>query len=164
MRIWQASLAGAAIVAVAVTAAVELAPAHVYAAFDRIRNPIARTREISWSRGSWQAPAGPRPPNIVLIVFDDLGINDLTSTGGGFANGAVPTPNIDAIAREGANFLLGHAGSATCSPSRAALMTGRYPARFGFEFTPIPVAVAKRVGRRVEGAAPPSVYHSELRI
>ena len=50
----------------------------------------------------------------------------------------VPTPNIDSIARDGVEFTHGYAGNATCAPSRAAIMTGRYPTRFGFEFTPAP--------------------------
>ena len=65
-----------------------------------------------------------RRPNILFIVADDLGINDLASTGQGVANGAVPTPNIDSIARDGVKFTNGYAGNATCSPSRAAMMTG----------------------------------------
>lgn len=98
------------------------------------------TREIEWQRGSdpeGRAPAN-RPPNVVLILADDLGWNDLTFAGGGVANGTVPTPNIDSIAAEGASFANGYAANATCAPSRAALMTGRYATRFGFEFTPTP--------------------------
>jgi arylsulfatase A-like enzyme len=82
-----------------------------------------------------RAPAD-RPPNVVLILADDLGWNDLTFAGGGVANGSVPTPNIDSIAQEGATFANGYAANATCAPSRAALMSGRYGTRFGFEFTP----------------------------
>ena len=77
-------------------------------------------------------------PNIVVILADDLGYNDLTFAGGGVAHGAVPTPRIDSIARDGIEFTHGYAGNATCAPSRAAIMTGRYPTRFGFEFTPAP--------------------------
>lgn len=161
MGIWRTSLIGVVTAGIAATAAVKLAPVHVYAVVDRIRNPIADSKEIAWSQGPSFAPAGKRPPNIILIVVDDLGINDLTATGTGFANGAVRTPNIDAIASAGANFVLGHSGSATCSPSRAALMTGRYPARFGFEFTPIPNALARHVGSRVKGQLPQPVYHGE---
>ena len=74
-----------------------------------------------------------------LILADDLGFNDITVNGGGVADGAVPTPNIDAIAHEGVSFAQGYAGDATCAPSRAAIMTGRFATRFGFEFTPAPV-------------------------
>ena len=52
----------------------------------------------------------------------------------------MPTPNINSIGHDGVSFANGYAGNATCAPSRAAIMTGRYPTRFGFEFTPTPVA------------------------
>ena len=95
-------------------------------------------REVVWQAGpaSASAPPGERPPNIVVILADDLGWNDLTFAGGGVAGGSVPTPNIDGIARDGVTFSNGYAAQATCAPSRAALLTGRYPTRSGFEFTP----------------------------
>ncbi len=89
---------------------------------------------VAWARGPDVPPAGPRPPNIILIMADDLGINDISATGSGIAGTA--TPNIDRIASEGVRFENGYAGNATCAPSRAALMTGRYATRFGYEFTP----------------------------
>jgi arylsulfatase A-like enzyme len=70
-------------------------------------------------------------------MADDLGFNDVSITGQGVAG--TPTPNIDAIGREGVVFTQGYAGNATCAPSRAALMTGRYATRFGYEFTPTDV-------------------------
>ena len=62
------------------------------------------TREIAWSSGTDPQGRSPseRPPNVVLILADDLGWNDLTFDGGGVANGTVPTPNIDSIAADGA--------------------------------------------------------------
>lgn len=64
-------------------------------------------------------------PNILVIVADDLGFADV-----GFNGGAVPTPNIDRIAKLG--MVLDHFYvSSLCSPSRAGLLTGRYPHRFG---------------------------------
>jgi arylsulfatase A-like enzyme len=94
---------------------------------------------VNWQQGPDAPPAGQRPPNIVLIVADDLGFNDVTITGKGVAG--TPTPNIDAIGREGVVFANGYAGNATCAPSRAALLTGRYATRFGYEFTPTDVKV-----------------------
>ena len=101
--------------------------------------------EITWQQGPDRPSGTRRPPNIVLIVADDLGYNDLSVNGGGIAGGAAPTPNIDSIAREGVNFAQGYAGHGTCAPSRAALLTGRYPTRFGFEFTPAPAALTKNM-------------------
>src|SRR5262245_37796758 len=105
---------------------------------DRWRDPIGPTVDVAWGAGpeTPTAPPGRRPPNVVVIVADDLGYNDLTFGGGGVAGGAVPTPRIDSIAHDGVEFTRGYAGNATCAPSRAAIMTGRYPTRFGFEFTP----------------------------
>ena len=99
--------------------------------------------DITWQQGPDKPPATRRQPNIILIVADDLGYNDLTVNGGGVAGGTVPTPNIDSIAREGVNFSQGYTGHATCAVSRAAMLTGRYPTRFGFEFTPAPAGLGK---------------------
>lgn len=121
----------------------------------RIKDPIQPFHEVAWTTGpAAVVPAeGKRPPNVILIVADDLGINDLTSTGDGVADGAVPTPAIDSLARDGISFTNGYAGNATCSPSRAAMMTGRYPTRFGFEFTAVPVAFARNI-KRMGGHGP----------
>lgn len=106
-------------------------------------------QEIAWSAGAGPSarPTGKRPPNIVLILADDLGWNDLSFGGGGVARGTVPTPNIDSIATDGVSFRNGYAGNATCAPSRAALLSGRYGTRFGFEFTPTPAPMAMLVPR-----------------
>lgn len=86
-----------------------------------------------------------RPPNIVILVADDLGIGDV----GCFGNSTIKTPNIDSLARDGARLTHHLTAAALCSPSRAALLTARYPARYGFEAdvnTPrVPVHVASRV-------------------
>lgn len=103
---------------------------------------VAPNHPVAWAEGppAAAAPPGQRPPNILVILADDLGYNDISLHGGGVAGGAVQTPNIDSIARDGVELLNGYAGDATCAPSRAAIMTGRYATRFGFEFTPVPVA------------------------
>jgi arylsulfatase A-like enzyme len=141
-----------------------LFPVQILVMADRLRNPVATTQQVRWAEGPATPPAGDRPPNIVLIVADDLGINDITAEGkgSGVAGGLVPTPNIDAIAHQGANFTQGYAANATCSPSRAALMTGRYPTRFGFEFTAVPDQLAKYVPRySPQGQLHPTIYHAE---
>lgn len=86
---------------------------------------------LAAGREAWlaePAAASPDRPNIVLIVADDLGRHEI-----GLNGGPVPTPNIDRIGREGASCSQGTVASPICSPSRAGLLTGRYPQRFGFE-------------------------------
>lgn len=102
------------------------------------RTPVGPHQDITWSSGSSEIAKDKRPPNIILIVADDLGWNDLSFNGGGVAKGSVPTPHINAIAAQGVNFSNGYAAYSSCAPSRAALMSGRYPTRFGFAYTPTP--------------------------
>ena len=83
---------------------------------------------IAGSLGSGQ-PAGAAGvstrPNIVLILADDLGFGDT----GCYGATKIPTPNVDRLGREGLRFTDAHATSATCTPSRYALLTGQYPWR-----------------------------------
>ncbi|MHC4995308.1 MAG: sulfatase [Planctomycetota bacterium] len=65
--------------------------------------------------------------NVVVVLVDDLGWIDLSCQGSDY----YVTPNIDRLAREGVRFTNAYASCAVCSPSRAAIMTGRYPARTG---------------------------------
>ena len=107
--------------------------------------PVAPFEEVVWEQGP-EAPTIPledRPPNIVFILLDDLGINDLSTFGGGVAGGRVPTPNIDKLAADGAIFSQAYSGTGTCAPSRAMLLTGRYPTRTGFEYTPTPEGMGR---------------------
>jgi uncharacterized sulfatase len=107
---------------------------------------VAPNRELPWQQGPAIARAGSddSPPNIILIVADDLGYNDISTFGGG-VNGTVKTPGIDRLAAEGALFRQSYSGASTCAPSRAMLMTGRYPTRTGFEFTPTPEGMIRAV-------------------
>jgi len=73
-----------------------------------------------------------RQPNVIVIVADDLGYADL-----GFQGGKdIPTPRIDALAASGVRCTSGYVSGPYCSPTRAALFTGRYQQRFGHEFNP----------------------------
>ena len=95
---------------------------------------ITETIDIPWTENFPNRYVGQeiRPPNIILIVVDDLGYNDLSVTGGGI----IQTPAIDHLASSGAMFTQSYSGANTCAPSRAMIMTGRYPTRNGLEFTP----------------------------
>ena len=66
-------------------------------------------------------------PNVVLVTVDDLGWTDLSVQGSTYYE----TPHIDALASAGMRFTNAYAAAAICSPSRAAILTGRYPARVG---------------------------------
>ncbi|MCG6158009.1 sulfatase family protein [Rubinisphaera margarita] len=77
---------------------------------------------------SWrgEAEAGDRP-NIILLLADDLGYGDLSC----FGSPAVETPHLDRLGKEGMKWTRFYAASAVCSPTRASVLTGRYPLRFG---------------------------------
>ncbi|MEM9588019.1 MAG: sulfatase [Planctomycetota bacterium] len=72
-------------------------------------------------------------PNIVILLADDLGYGELGCQG----NDQIPTPHIDSIAAGGVRFTQGYVTGPNCSPSRAGLLTGKIPTRFGYEFNPI---------------------------
>lgn len=98
--------------------------------------------------GGCERAQGPNPaeawkPNIILIAADALSPSLLSSYGG-----PVPTPHIDRLAKEGVLFSRAYSAAAASGPARAALMTGRYPQRFGFEFDhgPAPRAAKERLG------------------
>jgi len=89
------------------------------------------------------------PPNLVIILADDLGYGDL----GAYGNTLIRTPSLDDLAKAGARFTSFYASAPICSPSRAGLLTGRYPIRSGITL-PLPpadpsmdVAIGLRVNR-----------------
>lgn len=97
------------------TLAIHFDPAQTKAAHDFLAAPAA--------------PAAAKQPNVVLIVADDLGKHDISVYG----PSPTPTPNLGRLADAGVTFTAGYVTAPVCSPSRAALMTGRYPQRYGFE-------------------------------
>ena len=123
-------------------------------------------REVYWEKGPESSdPSKFRPPNIVFILADDLGYNDISAFGGGVAGGQVQTPAIDQLAKEGVIFEQAYAGNATCAPSRAMLMTGRYPTRTGFEFTPTPSGmgpVVSMIAESKDSELPPGRFKARL--
>jgi arylsulfatase A-like enzyme len=68
----------------------------------------------------------PDRPNVVVVCCDNLGFGDLGCYGAGY-----DTPTVDALADDGVGFTDWHSGAPVCSPSRASLLTGRYPRRAG---------------------------------
>jgi arylsulfatase A-like enzyme len=78
--------------------------------------------------GGGSLPAAEAPRNVVLILADDLGARDLGCFG---ASSFYETPRLDGLARDGLRFTAGYAACPVCSPTRASVMTGRYPQRTG---------------------------------
>ena len=130
---------------------------YAYAATD-----IGPNRSIPWQQGPLaSSDDGEQLPNIILIVADDLGYNDISTFGGGL----IETPNIDQLAAEGALFTQSYSGASTCAPSRAMMMTGRYPTHTGFEFTPTPPGmgnVVSSISQQMDNNLPPSFYDQAL--
>lgn len=82
---------------------------------------------ISCETNSKSRNSNDRPPNVVIIFMDDMGYGDLSS----FGHPTIETPNLDRLAREGQKWTNFYTASSVCSPSRGALLTGRYPVRIG---------------------------------
>ncbi|SFD24400.1 sulfatase family protein [Algibacter pectinivorans] len=79
---------------------------------------------ISCSKSQNKKQAVSKKPNVIIVYMDDLGYGDV-----GFNGGKIPTPNMDGLAKGGLVFKNGYSSSATCTPSRYALLTGLYPWR-----------------------------------
>ena len=132
--------------------------------FQEATNPSEPNRDIPWQVGPEKADDvnSERPPNIVFILADDMGYNDISTFGGGVADGKLKTPGIDQLAADGAVFEQSYAGNATCAPSRAMLMTGRYPTRTGFEFTPTPSGMGplvSMISASLDNGLPTSLFN-----
>jgi arylsulfatase A-like enzyme len=82
---------------------------------------------IAAGLGPTTAESNTRPPNIVIIMADDLGYGDL----GCYGSQAIKTPNLDSMASDGVRMTDFYSSAPVCSPSRAGLLTGRYPVRAG---------------------------------
>ncbi|MES2697740.1 MAG: sulfatase [Verrucomicrobiota bacterium] len=91
---------------------------------------LVRSFVVVLVAGLLASRAAAAQPNLVIFYADDLGWGELGCQG----NKEIPTPHIDSIAKNGVRFTQGYVAATYCSPSRAGLMTGRYPTRFGHEF------------------------------
>ena len=98
----------------------------------RIASKLAYLERVAQSATTQQ-----RRPNVILILFDDLGYGDLSSYGAT----AIRTPRIDALAAGGVRLTDYYSPAPVCSPSRAGLLTGRYPIRTRMTQVPIPPPV-----------------------
>lgn len=81
---------------------------------------------LTTSLSTTKTHAADRPPNIVVILADDMGYGDVSSYN---PNSKIQTPHIDRLAKEGVRFTDAHSGGSSCIPSRYALMTGRFAVR-----------------------------------
>jgi arylsulfatase A-like enzyme len=100
--------------------------------------------------------AGNRKPNIVFILADDLGWRDLSNEGSTYYR----SPQIDRIAREGMKFTRGYATCQVCSPSRASILTGKYPTKHGItSYIGDPSGEAWRGRKRFDSHLPPAYEH-----
>ena len=106
----------------------------------RLNNPLSRRKFIKHAIAATLSLGLPslfsscdntliNKPNFIIILADDLGYGDI----GCFGNKKIKTPNLDNLAREGMKFTDFHSNGAVCSPTRAALLTGRYQQRCGIE-------------------------------
>ncbi len=85
------------------------------------------------------APGAERPPNVIVILADDLGYGTL----GSYGHPRFKTPNLDRMAAEGVRLTHFNTPTASCAPTRASLMTGRYPFRCGLTANPSPSGPAE---------------------
>ena len=108
-----------------------------------LKNPTIENVKIEWENGPETRTNF--KPNIIVVLVDDLGFNQISSYGGGMSNGNFKTPNIDNLAKDGVLCTNGYSSSPICSPSRASLLTGRFATRFGYEFTPTTSSMMKAV-------------------
>ena len=124
------------------------------------KNPTGKNITINWEKGPEIRTSD--KPNVIVILVDDLGFNQISSYGGGMSNGNFKTPNIDKLANDGVLCTNGYSSSPICSPSRAALLTGRFPTRFGYEFTPTASTFMKGISlfSKDNGVAP-YIYNDE---
>ena len=124
------------------------------------KNPTGPNQAVVWQDGP--ASRSSDKPNVIVILVDDMGFNEVSSYGGGMGNGQFKTPNIDQLAADGVLCSNGYATTAVCAASRASLLTGRNSTRFGFEYTPTSKGFGKLLAGMKEGEDPPTLYDAAV--
>lgn len=125
-----------------------------------IKNPTSKYQPVEWQDGPTTRTSD--KPNVIVILVDDLGFNEVSTYGGGMGEGKVKTPNIDQLAADGVLCTNGYSATAVCSPSRAALLTGRFPTRAGYEYTPTAKGFGKLVARMSKDMEIPSLFDADI--
>lgn len=121
---------------------------------------LIRLVTVSALTGSVALAAGPdvsRKPNVILILVDDLGYQDL----GCYGHPSIRTPVLDKLAAGGARLTDFHAGASVCTPSRMALLTGSYPVRLGWTQGVVGYKMGMRDGMSPEALTIAEIYRSE---
>jgi arylsulfatase A-like enzyme len=116
---------------------------------------LALVLAVTAHTGAHQPSSSAGKPNVVLIITDDVGYGDLGSYGAPDIN----TPNLDALAAGGVRFTDFYANGSSCSPTRAALISGRYQSRYAID-APIPTARQVAGGLPAEGHSLPQVLRT----
>jgi len=125
-----------------------------------IKNPTGPNQAVVWQDGPTTRTSD--KPNVIVILVDDMGFNEVSSYGGGMGNGQFKTPNIDQLAADGVLCRNGYATTAVCAASRASLLTGRNSTRFGFEYTPTSKGFGKLIAGMSEDQNPAPIYYAEV--
>ncbi|MDH4444152.1 MAG: sulfatase [Akkermansiaceae bacterium] len=115
-----------------------------------IRLAICAATATTLMHGAIQAELSAPRPNVVFILADDLGWKDTSLYGSKFCE----TPNLDKLAKRGMLFTQAYAANPLCSPTRASIMTGLYPARIGITEPACHLPVVRLEAKLVEKAAP----------
>jgi arylsulfatase A len=116
--------------------------------------PLCLVLTLLLARGNDGRAADPAPPNIIVILADDLGYGDL----GVYGHPTIRTPALDRLAAEGQKWTSFYAAANVCTPSRAALLTGRWPVRSGMASEQRLVLTARAAG----GLPPGEITLAEL--
>ena len=106
-----------------------------------LMNPIAENQDTNWQIGEVQDKSN--KPNIILILADDMGFNDVSFYNGGAADGSLKTPNIDSLAKKGVQFESAFVQSPVCGPSRASYYTGRTVFSHGSTWNQVPLPIGE---------------------